>query len=171
MKLLLTLLLVVFTKSSFSQEEKREEIIEKAPVEEDSQVVKVSVPQKKLVWADVKPTVVITPENAKDFTTLENTPESTLNYFFASYIRKDELWKTVVMRKYWRGEQMDNKLEQYSNWTITKCKLISRSEYAPGKFWVKMNLEITVDGKVHELIGQAEIIVFNLGWLITDIPT
>jgi hypothetical protein len=169
MKLLLVLFLVAFTKSSFSQEEKSEEIIEKAPVKEDSPV-KASVPEKKLFWTAVKNPIVITLDNAKDFTTHDNTPESALNYFFASHIRKDELWKTVVIREYWRGEEMDLKLKQYSNWTITRCNLVSKSEYAPGKFRVKVNLEITADGKTREWIGEAEMIVFNSAWLIINIP-
>jgi len=145
MRTVLTLLLVIITTTSFSQTERVWEKIENAPV--------------------------ITPENAGDFMTHDQTLESTLNYFFASQIRKDTLWKEVVLGANSRGERMQRKLDQYEKWTITKFNLVSKTEYAPGKFWVKVNIEIIVDGKTDGGIDQADIVFVNHEWIIISIPT
>lgn len=51
-----------------------------------------SFSQTERIWVKIENAPVITPENAADFLTHENTLESVMNYFFASQIRKDTLW-------------------------------------------------------------------------------
>jgi hypothetical protein len=168
MKLLPIILILFFTKSSFSQEE----IIEKAPVEEDTQAVKPPVSQKKLVWTDVKEPIVIISGNAKDFMAHQSTPESVMNYFFASQIRRDKLWEKVVMREYWRGDLMQAQLDQYEKVEIIKFKLVSIAATVPNRrFWIKVDMEIKAAGKVKEITGDAEIIVLGGDWVILSLPT
>lgn len=146
MKFVLTILLGFLSWSSFSQTER--------------------------VWEKIEDAPVITPENAAEFLTHENTLESVMNYFFASQIRKDTLWENVVLSHYYRGERMQRKLEQYSKWTITKFNLVSKTEYAPGKFYVKVYFELTgPDGRKDGGIDQAEIQLVNHGWIIISVPT
>lgn len=131
-----------------------------------------SFSQTERIWEKIENAPVITPENAGDFLTHENTLESVMNYFYASQIRKDTLWENVVLSHYYQGERMQHKLEQYEKWTITKFNLVSKTEYAPGKFWVKVYFElIGPDGRKDGGIDQAEIQLVNRGWTIISIPT
>jgi hypothetical protein len=148
MKLLLTIPFMLFSIISFSQDEETERVWEKIP----------NAP-------------VITTQNAATFTSYENSLESALNYFYASQIRKDEEWKKVFIPSEDWSDRIQYKMEKYAKWTITKFYLISKTEFEPGKFWVKVNMEIAIDGKTDGGIDQAEVQFINGKWVITSVPT
>ncbi len=130
-----------------------------------------SFSQTKRVWEKIPNAPVITTENAKNYSSYENTPESVLNYFYASRIRKDGEWLKVFLPMEEWSARIANKVWKYDLWTITKFNLVSKTEYAPGKFWVKVNFEIVVDGKTDGGVDQAEVQFMNGQWIITSIPT
>jgi hypothetical protein len=145
MKILLTLSLVLLTTISFSQSEH--------------------------IWVKIADAPVITVENAATFTSYENTLESVLNYFYASRIRKDSEWRKVILILDPMPDRLAYELNKYDTWTITKFNLVSKTEFEPGKFWVKVNIEIIVNGRTDGGIDDAEVQFIDGKWIITSIPT
>ncbi|TSJ38972.1 hypothetical protein [Fluviicola chungangensis] len=173
MRIFLTIMLVALSAFSFSQEETIE--LAPVPVKEEPQTAKVSVPQNNLVWTAIEQPIVITPQNAKNFMTYEGiyerTPESVVNYFFASQIRKDKLWEKVVMSQYWRGDLLQAQLDQYEKVTIVKFNLVSKTATVPNqRFWVRVDMEIKVGEKVKEVTGESDVIVLGGDWFILSLP-
>ncbi len=145
MKLFLTFLLTVLTTLSFSQTER--------------------------VYTKIEPAPVITAQNASTYLSYDNTLESVLNYFYASQIRKDMEWMNVFVPLGDWDEEIARKLQKYDQWTITNFHLVSKSEYAPGKFYVKVYFKIEMDGKSEDGIDTAEVQLIEGKWIITSIPT
>jgi len=131
----------------------------------------ISYSQTERMWEKIEDAQFITAANASSFESYENTLESVLNYFFASQIRKDEEWKKVFIPSEDWSERIQYKMEKYAQWTITEFNLVSKTEFEPGKFWVKVNIEITINGKTDGGIDQAEVQFINGKWIITSVPT
>lgn len=131
----------------------------------------ISYSQTERVWEKFDDVQVITTANASSFESYENTLESVLNYFYASRIRKDEEWMNVFLPLGEWDERIVHKLEKYDQWTITNFHLVSKSEYAPGKFYVKVYFKIEMNGRSEDGIDTAEVQLIDGKWVITSIPT
>ena len=70
----------------------------------------------------------------------------------------------IVMRT------LQKKLQKYDTWAITKFSLSGKVEHEVGKFWVYINIEITVDGKTTSGNGRVEVELINDKFVITGIP-
>ena len=123
------------------------------------------------IWVTIEDAPEITTYNASSFESYENTVESVLNYFYASQIRKDMEWMNVFVPHADWDERIAKKLIKYDQWTITNFHMVSKSEYAPGKFYVKVYFKIEVDGKSEDGIDTAEVQLIDGKWIITSIPT
>ena len=113
---------------------------------------------------------IIASDNASTFNSYENTLESVVNYFFASQIRKDKEWEKVVPSLQDRTESMQQKLQKYETWTVTKFQLSGKVEYERGKFWVFIKVEVIIDGKTNYGKSRVEVELINDKLIITDIP-
>lgn len=132
----------------------------------------VSFPQSiERIWVTIEDAPEITAYNASSFESYENTLESVLNYFYASQIRKDMEWMKVFVPHADWDERIAKKLIKYDQWTITNFHLVSKSEYALGKFYVKVYFKIEIDGKSEDGIDTAEVQLIDGKWIITSIPT
>jgi hypothetical protein len=145
MKIILTLLLGIFAFPAFSQ--------------------------SSYTWKEFPNSKEITVANAGEVKTFENTMQSVVDYFYASRIRKDSEWEKVVPVAAERSERMLRELTKYDTWTITKYHIVSSTEFEPGKFWVKIYMEISIDGRTKGATDEADVELINGKWVITSVPT
>ena len=145
MKSVLFLLLVFFTRVSHSQTEQ--------------------------VWIKIEEPPLITVDNASSFEVYENTPESVLNYFYASRIRKDKEWEKVVPLPEDRSEELNLELERYSTWTITNFHLVSISVSKYTKALVKVYFKIEMNGRSEDGVDTAKLKIIDGKWTIISVPT
>lgn len=145
MKSVLFLLLVFFTRVSHSQTEQ--------------------------VWIKIEEPPLITVDNASSFEVYENTPESVLNYFYASRIRKDREWEKVVPLPEDRSEELDLQLERYNTWTITNFHLVSISVSKYTKALVKVYFKIEMNGRSEDGVDTAKLKIIDGKWTIISVPT
>lgn len=120
---------------------------------------------------DVPPLMQVTIENAKDVNTFQNTPESVVIYFFASRIRKDKEWEKVCPTPDKRTDELKRGLEEYNKWTFTKCRFVEKKEFEKNKFWVKVYMEINIDGETDNGEDEATVEFIDGKCVITDVPT
>jgi hypothetical protein len=126
---------------------------------------------KKAQQKPLPPETEITSENAKQVVAFDNSPESVVMYFYASRIRKDNDWEKVCQSADQRSDKMKRKLEEYSKWTFTKYRYVSKKEFEPNKFWVTIHMAITVEGDSDEGEDEATVELIDGKWVITEVPT
>jgi hypothetical protein len=117
------------------------------------------------------PETEITGDNAGQVTSFDNTPESVVMYFYASRIRKDNDWEKVCQPADQQSDKMKRKLNEYSKWTFTKYKYVSKKEFEPNKFWVTLHMAITVEGESDEGEDEATVEMIDGKWVVTEVPT
>lgn len=127
--------------------------------------------QTEQVYTKIEPAPVITVQNAAEYKTYENTPESVLNFFYASRIRKDKEWEKVVPMPENRSEELDLELERYGTWTITSFHLVSISVVKHTKAFVKVYFKIEMNGKSEDGVDTARLKIIDGKWTIISVPT
>ncbi len=127
--------------------------------------------QTERVYTKIEPAPVITVQNASQYTTYENTPESVLNFFYASRIRKDKEWEKVVPLPEDRSEELDLELERYGTWTITNFHLVSISVIKYTKAFVKVYFKIEMNGRSEDGVDTAKLKIIDGKWTIISVPT
>jgi hypothetical protein len=130
-----------------------------------------SIAQSDHIWTVIKDAPLIDSKNATSIKSYENTLESVVTYFYASRIRKDQEWQKVVLATKDQSERLKNQLKTYDEWTITKFHLVSKTEFQPGRYWVKVYFEIEMDGDVEDGTDEAEVKLIDGKWVITEVPT
>ncbi len=148
MNVKLTLLFGMFVFSSFAQ------------TEEDG-----------FIWVEFPNAKEISVENANQIKTYENTMESVVNYFYASRIRKDSEWEKVLPKSGERSERLLRELVKYDTWTILKYHIVSCTEFEPGKYWVKIYMQISFNGRIKGGTDEADVELIDGKWVITSVPT
>ena len=114
---------------------------------------------------------LVTKENAPDVMSYTNTPESVVQFFYASRIRGDKEWEKVCQAEGDRSDRMNRKLEDYNEWTILEYKFVSKQEKNEEKCFIKLWMKISVDGETDEGEDEAEVELIGGKWVITSIPT
>ena len=109
--------------------------------------------------------------NAKTIKSYENTPESVVTYFYASKIRGDDKWKEVMIPESEWDERVKYKVEKYSKWTITKFQLREKKKSGETSYYIKIYMEIEVDGKKDGGEDTVTVKMINGKWTIISIPT
>ena len=130
-----------------------------------------SVFSQKIKWEDIKNAPVITPENATSVTDYENTPESVVSYFFASFIRRDSDWENVVPEQKSRSGRLKNHLSVYQeDWTFTEFHLVSKAEPEKGKCLIKFHSTVKYGDNVDTGVSEIELELIDGKWVITSVP-
>ena len=127
--------------------------------------------QDKLIWVDCDPPLEIDSLFSTKVIDFKNTPESILIFFYASQILKDTRWEEVIPEKADRNPTLVEKLQAYNNWNFKKIKLVSKCEYAPGKLWIRILMEVEFDGKIKTGEDEVSLSKINGRWVIVSVPT
>lgn len=123
------------------------------------------------VWIPFPNSVKISSANADSVKTYSNSMESMINYFYASRIRKDKAWEKVLPKAEERSERLKRELVKYETWEFVNYHIISYTEFAPGKYWVKIYMKISFNGRVKGGIDEVDIEMIDGNWVITSVPT
>ena len=114
--------------------------------------------------------VTITKSNAGEYKKYTNTPESIVLYFFASKIRNDEKWKDVLPPENKRSVRLSKTLKEYEDWEFVKITLLEKTEKENQTCWVKVFMEIKINGKMESGKDDVTLSLLNNKWVITSLP-
>lgn len=118
------------------------------------------------------PDTVITPANASQVVSFDNTPESVVMYFYASMIRGDKAWEKVCPDEPHQSKMFRGKMDRdYSHWNFIKYHFVKKEEFEKDHFYVTIYMEILVDGKTEDGEDQVTVEKINGKWKVVDIPT
>lgn len=124
------------------------------------------------IWKEYTDVKIITRANAVNFSTRENTPESIVNFFYASRMRGDNKWEEVIPAEEKRTDRLKRQLEKYATWHLTEMKLVSKKKNEFGGWYIKIYIRIEANGRVED--GEDEVEVKQLAngtWIIISLPT
>jgi len=114
----LFLIPVLFLAGCGDEEASTESLSQVEPIEYGSELYDEA--QAYMADADTDIRVMINEANAYQVTSFENTPESVVAYFYASFIRKDLEWQKVCLPYEEQSPEFKNTIEQYSTWRDLK---------------------------------------------------
>ncbi|MES0489985.1 MAG: hypothetical protein ABUK01_08345 [Leptospirales bacterium] len=122
-------------------------------------------------WTEYEASPMITIEEAKSITTWENTPGSLLTYFYASKIRGDQDWKKVLPPENQWSERLIRKLQKMEKWKFVKFQLIAIENNKTDKRYVKIFIQIEINGRVDGGKDEATVEKIDGKWVIVSVPT
>lgn len=122
-------------------------------------------------WIKYKKAPLIDVKSARKVKRFKNNPASLITYFYASKIRQDKRWKKVLPKKQQWSRKLKYAIKEYSTWTFTKFKLVSKKEYSPEKMWVKIWIEIEYKGRKDSGTDEVTLELKNGKWVIVGLPT
>ncbi|OQX97413.1 MAG: hypothetical protein B6I20_12710 [Bacteroidetes bacterium 4572_117] len=129
------------------------------------------VAQGNTGWITIDNQQLIDSTNTQNFMEFENTPESVVNYFYASKIRNDSLWKNVLPLEKEQSLRLKSKLVKYSQWKFHKMKILQKKAFAENAFWIKIFMEIEYKGQKKSGKDELDVQLINGKWTITSVPT
>jgi hypothetical protein len=126
-------------------------------------------------WELYKTQTVYTKSNVADLKPGQSSPEAALVHFYASLIRKDSAYKQVLpgesTSKGRDKKRLKRKLEKMSKWTFLKVQLLMRKRLSDSKFWIKIEMEIEINGKTDGGKDEATVELIDGKWYVTSPPT
>lgn len=122
-------------------------------------------------WVEYKDAIIITETNAHGISSFDNTPESVVNYFYASLIRDDEDWNLVVPKKSDRSDRLKSKLAEYTNWTIHSVQITKNQKKQEAETLIKVKIDLEYKGK--RAVGELRVTLSKIKqkWIITDLTS
>ncbi len=127
--------------------------------------------QKGNEWITNENPMLVDSTSAKSHMEFENTPESIVNYFYASKIRNDSLWKKVLQPEDQQNSRLKVKLDKYKKWKFHQIKILRKIEHKENAYWIKIFMEIEYKGKKNSGTDDVEVQKINGRWVITSVPT
>ncbi|HUU02559.1 MAG TPA: hypothetical protein VM425_14040 [Myxococcota bacterium] len=131
--------------------------------------------QGKDGWELYKTQTVYSKSNVANLKPGQSSPEAALVHFYASLIRKDSAYKQVLPdQSKLKGrdkKRLKSKLDKMSRWTFQKVQLLMRKKISDSKFWIKIEMEIEVNGKTDGGKDEASVELIDGKWFVTSPPT
>ena len=126
-------------------------------------------------WGHYKAQTVYTKANVADLKPGQSSPEAALVHFYASLIRKDSAYRQVLPgESNLRGrdnKRLKRKLEKMSKWTFLKVQLLMRKKLSDSKYWIKIEMEVEINGKTDGGKDEATVELIDGKWFVTSPPT
>ena len=126
-------------------------------------------------WEVYKTQPVFSETNVADLKPGQSSPEAALVHFYASLIRKDFDYKQVLpdpsTLKGRKKRMLKLTLEKMSTWTFVKIQLLKRKKISETKFWIKIQMEVDINGKKDGGKDEAAVELIKGKWFVTEPPT
>jgi hypothetical protein len=121
-------------------------------------------------WEEYVEPLVLEPGSVEGLAPGQSSPEAAVVHFYASRLRGDGRHEEVLPAE--RDSKLEYGLERMHERTLRKVTLLRRKQRSPGKYWIKLavDLEIKASGKSRS--GTNEISVERDGekWYVQTVP-
>ncbi len=97
------------------------------------------------------------------------SPEAAVVHFYASRIRGDQKWEEALPTI--RSAALTRKLERMADWQIHTLRLVARKQRGSGRYYVKVALDITRDGKSVAFRDDATVEREGERWVVARPPS
>lgn len=114
---------------------------------------------------------VLDEQSSRDLSPGTDSPEAAIVHFYASRIRGDEKYlEALPPREKW-SDSLKRKIDQISKWTFKKAQIVARKKNGGASFYVKVYLEVEVDGKKDSGKDTATVEKIDGKWYVVRPPT
>ncbi len=98
-----------------------------------------------------------------------DSPEAAVVHFYASRLRGDTRWEEALPAE--RSDTLVRKLERMDGWEIRTARLVARKQRSPGRWYVKVALDLVREGK--EVAFRDDVTVEREGdrWVVARPPS
>lgn len=98
-----------------------------------------------------------------------DTPEAAVTLFLASRLRGDSDWKDAMADD--PGRRGKKALNQWKDWTLTGARLLARKDKGASRAYVRVQLELKIDGDSESGSDDFEVIAEGNGWRVKQPPS